>query len=343
MRKNSVKFVSIILLTLILAGCNLPTSPSTQPSGNAALTAAAETVSAQLTLNALNQGQSPTNTQEQPQAPTNTQEQGQAPTNTQQPSNTPEPTDTQEASPTPTERPCNKVEFIKDVTIEDGTELSPGETFTKTWRVKNIGTCTWNDGYDIVFGSGDSMSGAASTPITSGTVAPNETVDMSVNLVAPDEPGEYKGTWQLRDDEDDVFTTGGFWVIIEVVEPETYSSKASFKIDQTWDADLDDGSSPASDVIDFWFGAASDDDKYFDLVNGAKMRLMGGSEPDYADCLNANLKSDDIAIDNSIVGKWFCYITDEGRLGKFKVLSLTPNDITDPQTLEIKYTTWKKP
>ena len=36
---------------------------------------------------------------------------------------------------------CDKAQFIADVTVRDGTIMSPGQTFTKTWRLKNVGTC----------------------------------------------------------------------------------------------------------------------------------------------------------------------------------------------------------
>lgn len=45
---------------------------------------------------------------------------------------------------------CDLAQFVKDVTIPDGTLLSPVQTFYKTWRLKNVGTCTWS-GYSVVF------------------------------------------------------------------------------------------------------------------------------------------------------------------------------------------------
>ncbi|MGZ9225050.1 MAG: NBR1-Ig-like domain-containing protein, partial [Anaerolineales bacterium] len=54
---------------------------------------------------------------------------------------------------------CDWAMFIKDVTIPDGTQLSPGETFTNTWRLQNRGTCTWTPDYDVVFYNGAQMSG----------------------------------------------------------------------------------------------------------------------------------------------------------------------------------------
>src|SRR5690349_5782138 len=54
---------------------------------------------------------------------------------------------------TPTVGPaiCDKVQFVADVTVPDGTNFPPKATFTKTWRLKNIGSCTWTTSYQIVF------------------------------------------------------------------------------------------------------------------------------------------------------------------------------------------------
>jgi hypothetical protein len=109
------------------------------------------------------------------------------------------------------------------VTYEDGSELEQEEEFEKTWRLRNSGTCPWNTTYSLVFDHGDQMDGP-STQALEGVVSPGSTVDISVDLVAPDESGEYKGYWKLQ-------TTGGvtfglgedgdiaFWVEIIVVKP----------------------------------------------------------------------------------------------------------------------------
>jgi hypothetical protein len=73
--------------------------------------------------------------------------------------------------------------------------FSPGETFTKTWRIRNTGACTWS-GYSLVFDSGDSMNGTS--PIAVGTVSPGQEVDLSVTLTAPATNGSYRGYWRIR-------------------------------------------------------------------------------------------------------------------------------------------------
>ncbi len=96
------------------------------------------------------------------------------------------------ASATPA---CDLAQFEKDVSIPDGSQVAPGANFTKTWRLRNVGTCTWS-GYTLVFDSGDVMGGVSPTSI--GSVAPGQEVDLSVNLTAPSSAGSYRGYWRIR-------------------------------------------------------------------------------------------------------------------------------------------------
>lgn len=141
------------------------------------------------------------------------------PTNTPLPTNTPIP-------PTATQVPipCDRAQFVKDVSVPDNTEIAAGSTFVKTWRLKNNGSCTWTSSYALVFYNGDAMSGLASAPITNGTVPPGSTIDISVSLVAPITPGTYKGNWRLRNSGGALFGIGpdadqSFWVQIKSVKP----------------------------------------------------------------------------------------------------------------------------
>ncbi|PWH12609.1 MAG: hypothetical protein DDG60_12555 [Anaerolineae bacterium] len=179
-RKVSLIFILAVGL-LVLSACNLPRAQSPTPNPNAFLTVAAQTVEAQLTANALLTPQVivspiPSQTPAPPALPTLT--------------NTPPST----ASPTPI---CDLAQFVTDVTVPDGTSFQPGETFTKTWRLKNIGVCTWTSGYQLIFDGGDAMNGPAAQALA-GSVAPGQTVDVSVTLKAPSAPGTYRGYWRLR-------------------------------------------------------------------------------------------------------------------------------------------------
>jgi len=186
MRKHTGAILSGItmLAILTLVGCNLPAEdPSPVIAAN---TAAAMTVEAVLTASA--------------------------------------PTSTPLIIPTATFTPIaceNVLTFVEDVTIPDEYDIAPGTAFTKTWRIQNVGTCTWTTSYSLAFYQDNSMGGPATVPLANN-VAPGQTVDLSVNLVAPSTAGRYTGKWTLKDASgNNFFTTKNnpLWVIIDVVVP----------------------------------------------------------------------------------------------------------------------------
>ena len=130
---------------------------------------------------------------------------------------TPAPAATATMTPTITltPQPCNRPKFISE-TVADGSTYSPGSAFTKSWTIRNDGTCTWNTNYKLVYTSGDQMGGAASQNLTS-SVAPGGSITLSVNLTAPAAPGTYKGFWALQADNGE--RNGNYWVQIVVPAP----------------------------------------------------------------------------------------------------------------------------
>jgi len=198
-----------LMLMLILVGCNLPTGGQATPlSPEAAFTHAAETVAAELTRVALLA--SPT-----PYVPT--EETTPTPTIT----STPTPTNTPVYTPTYTPIPCNLAYFVDDITYDDNTVVAPGLNFTKIWRLRNVGTCTWTSPYKVAFDHGNGMGVPAgyTQSLTGGTVPPGQNVDISVDLSAPTTNGTYRGDWSLRDPNNRVITT--FIVVIKVAAPKT--------------------------------------------------------------------------------------------------------------------------
>ena len=219
MKRPTIAMVILLVLAVLTAGCNFPTPGEDSVSGDIAQTFAAQTIEARLTENATGGGQ-PTDDGTGPAATT------QAPD--QPPTNTPTATNTSTVTPTPTEEtPCNQASFVKDVTVPDGTEYPPDTNFTKTWRLKNTGTCTWNNDYDLVFDDGDKMGGSNVESISLGSVEPGETVDISVELTSPSTPGDYRGNWLLRSDDGVVFGLGdsdnAFFVDIKVVDAVSFT------------------------------------------------------------------------------------------------------------------------
>jgi len=117
----------------------------------------------------------------------------------------------------------NGMDFVKDLNYyDDGMQnppqLAPGESFQKGWRLRNVGSCTWNPQYYMAYAGGDSSaSGMGGSPTyVVGTVEPGQTYDMYVNLKAPDDPGTYMGFWSLFDPANTAFGDR-VWVGIEVV------------------------------------------------------------------------------------------------------------------------------
>jgi hypothetical protein len=125
-----------------------------------------------------------------------------------------------ESAPSTKATCSDRIAFLNDVSVPDGARMQPGQPFTKTWRIRNDGTCTWNQEYSLVFTGGDLMGAPESIPLE-GTVAPGSSVDLSVKLVAPQDQGSYTGNWALQNPQGGLFGLGSgatepFWVQIEV-------------------------------------------------------------------------------------------------------------------------------
>ena len=98
---------------------------------------------------------------------------------------------------------CNNLTLIRDETIPAGTEMQPGEHFTKTWKVSNTGTCDWLYGYAIVYVSGSQL---AEDAVRLGKkIEPGKWTQISIEVTAPDDPGTYVGYWKLSDGAGHVF------------------------------------------------------------------------------------------------------------------------------------------
>jgi hypothetical protein len=117
---------------------------------------------------------------------------------------------------------CDVAGFVSDVTISDGTTLGASDSFTKTWKLRNDGTCTWNSNYKIAFYSGNQMSGPSSKQLMDSgvTVAPGGTLEVSVSLTAPSTAGTYVSYWVLKNASSTNFAIGTagqpFYVYIKV-------------------------------------------------------------------------------------------------------------------------------
>lgn len=198
----------IFLLCLGLTACNL--SANGQPNSEAL-----QQTSVVATVDALKTQIAVESTPAVPLIATNTAE----PLPTETPTATIAPTIT--ATPQPTFRAGNVI----DVTYADNTVVKPGEAFTKTWKLTNMGTGTWTPNFKLIFVSGDAMSAPASKAIGK-TVAPGQSVELSVSLVAPSTPKTYQGKWMLQTESGTNFgigenAAGTFWV--KVIVQDTFA------------------------------------------------------------------------------------------------------------------------
>jgi hypothetical protein len=222
LKRIIIFFVLLVSLSAILISCKIPATPgptATATDPNAIFTAAAQTgeairlgkgenVPTLLPGAFIKTSVAPTRTP----PPVGTQT---TPTVTLTSTNTPLST----IASAPGE---DKAEFVEDVTVPDGYAFQPGASFVKTWRLKNSGTSTWTRTYTIVFIDGSLMGAQAAVPLPNN-VPPGETIDISVDLIAPQEEGSQRGDWKLKNTNGQLFGVGieadePFWVDILVSE-----------------------------------------------------------------------------------------------------------------------------
>jgi hypothetical protein len=212
--------LALILAALSLGACNLgANTPTLSP--DLALTQAAETIQALFTSPAPTATLAPLVVEDTPAVPiAATATPGEAATAT------PTQTQTPTATASPTQGDCtNQIDFIDDLSVPDDTAFLPGQTFTKTWRLRNVGTCTWTSSYALVFVDGEALN--ATSPVAlPASVPPQSDVDLSVTMTAPGVPGTYTSNWMLRSPGGVNFGLGDagsrpFWARIVVQEGTT--------------------------------------------------------------------------------------------------------------------------
>jgi len=191
--------VTVLLIAMLIAACGPSATPAGPTADVAAIrTSAASTVVSQFTLTAA------VFTPVVPAGPTDYP----APAETEVPEATATVTTLPVAQVTNAEGTvvalCDKYSWdpnTVDVNIPDNTPVSPGQDFVKTWKIKNIGTCTWGAGYKLVFSyssspNDDALNGVAQ-PLTAA-IAPQQEVEVSVQFTAPELPGTYFSVWTMQ-------------------------------------------------------------------------------------------------------------------------------------------------
>lgn len=178
-----MKFSSLGLLVLITA-CSAPVTVVVQPTSlfpspivqptqdvNAIYTAAAQTFQAQMPTQSI---ATATSTQSIAIQPT--------------------------AASAPAITGCqDSAQYVSDDGV-DGTTYTPNTAFTKTWRLKNTGSCTWDSSYMVFQISGTYMTQQPGYWIVpqGQTVASGQTVNISVGMTSPVDNGNYQSYWGLK-------------------------------------------------------------------------------------------------------------------------------------------------
>jgi hypothetical protein len=259
---QNVMIASLMLLSL--SSCNLPqrASPTSEIARIVSSTQTALSVSQYLTATNLPLAIPPTSTLP-PAGQTPLPTQSAAPS---QLTSGPPPTN----GIPPTAQPgCKNAAKFEGETIPDGSIYFPGQDFMKTWTLRNVGTCTWNSEYALVFVRGEQMGGTSPSPIGQ-TVPPGGTIQIYLPQKAPNETGERQGYWMLRSPAGQDFGLGAnaevaFWVKIVVVPTTSGTGEAPFGGPQNLGApvrviDFESGSSP-------WY-LGTDDGIDYDIEDG---------------------------------------------------------------------------
>jgi hypothetical protein len=248
-----------------------------------------------------------------------------------------------------------------DVTIADDTHVLPGQAFSKTWRLVNDGMCPWTQEYAVVYFSGSQMSAKAQNNLLE-EVQPGNNIDVSLDMIAPEEPGVYQGNWKLSNANGELFGLGPdgdapFWVRVVVVEPATDTPIPPSPIPTATSTpvvyvtgeitlnpqeylDLDTKTLSTGTTSDVYYHVIDKHTHSLEPVNNASLGAPGDTTPPtYPDCQAVHLGTDPLALDGLAINTTFCYRTNLGLPGWARLVSIDPN--TDALTLEIL--TWTIP
>jgi len=113
-------------------------------------------------------------------------------------------------------KPCAR--FVRDVTIPDGTSVTPGSVIKKSWKIRNDGEVPWPATTVISSAGGDLLGFQDAQPVS--PIQPNQETDITVQLNAPVATGRYVGYFRLRTGPTGTFFGQRFWVDIRIIDEE---------------------------------------------------------------------------------------------------------------------------
>jgi hypothetical protein len=125
--------------------------------------------------------------------------------------------------------PCLSANYVADITISDYAIVTPGAKFTKTWQVKNTGSCPWDAGYKLVFDTGDAMGSVTSFALPQ-VVYQDQVVNISIELTAPSTAGVYKGYWKLATPFGGTIGFGQYNAPLSVIITSSTNTKKEFAV-----------------------------------------------------------------------------------------------------------------
>jgi hypothetical protein len=220
MKKVAITLFILLLAPLLLIGCSAKATASPTANPDLIRTAANQTADARLTeIFASTPSATPVTPSPTSDATQTAAAQTAAAQLTQAASLSPSPQASLSPTPVPGGNSGDRAIFVADVTIPDGKVIAPGATFTKTWRLQNGGTTTWTTSYSLAFASGVQMGDTTSVSLAQ-SVAPGAQIDISVDMVAPTDPGSYQSYWKMKNTSGQFFDDS-VYVLITVGNPGT--------------------------------------------------------------------------------------------------------------------------
>ena len=232
-----------------------------------------------------------------------------------------------------------------DVTIPDDSLIAPGQGFTKTWKLVNTGSCTWTTAYSVSFFYGDRMDGPESEALKE-TVLPAQSVEISIEMFAPQAPGTYQGNWKLMNPTGVLFGIGPngdspFWV--RIIVPENPANTATVTPGFTPTFSTTESPSPTATTtppvqasgeissipgdsidLDTLTLNSGDEDLAYQVDSnnyhwlapqiGAMIGVYSRLEPSLEDCQSAGMSTAPIAVESLSVGTYLMLSHKRGKV-----------------------------
>ena len=246
-----------------------------------------------------------------------------------------------------------------DVTVADGTIFQPEEEFTKTWRLVNVGDCAWSEDYAFIWFSGEPL-GSSRMLYLDIPVQPGESVDLSVEMIAPQQNGQYQSNWKMRNAEGTLFGLGPqgdapFWARIMVFDGSTPTVAADptgtptpmiykqgeVEVADAVPLDVDSGDVGAGDDgdVSLVFEAGQMTVMPLGDVKLGVPEIKAGFPPAQTDCIQTPLSADVIVLEDLTEDIYICYQSSQGLPGYLWLKSIGD----DAEQPDAAFVTWFVP